>query len=596
MPADGFPAWVRITLRDGAGNPLPGRQVRLVSTLGQVTDGGITDVQGRSFAYVTSNVPGDAELTAFLDASACELALPATTSLTFYDPLAGLIPDLAADAAAPYLADAFSFSPEPIVQGVTTTIRVTLANPNDFPIRVTGSFGIAQQGIGLTFGPLGGLQEVVIPAKSQRTLQVDWVPLISGHYCVVFDYSWTPLNQGLAGFQPQATGGRIQRNLSVFPGSLETQQGKEVLEKADTAFGLVSKAPGASQVAVPKFFLSRWWQWVKETAAEISRQLGGDPPRQDYRTIALPRWITVTLETPGPNLSQARADAMNAVTEGLLDILAYGNAATLSLDRYGGAAAARDLTWSAQQASAVVYYRGKLGQAMIDTANALDAFVQVLEAEGDGQLLITTAEVLAYQDRLRTQGFTAQEIQDARQLGWTDAQIEAFRQAILAADPNALAGDLVQKLREEAQALRRAGTTLVAETNYPTPSGFVRTYAATTPNNLAQVYELQVPVPVRNPGTVTDTLTLRTRPMGLPADWSVSVTPASVTLGPGETVTATVTLVPGGPTAQETTPRVALEAFNAASELIGGVVIDVMVPKQGNFNGQLHIFLPLLQR
>ena len=388
----------------------------------------------------------------------------------------------------------------------------------------------------------------------------------------------------------------MRRNLSVFPGTLEPQQGKESLEKADFAFGVVSKAPGAKHLAPQKFLISKWWQWIKETAAEISRQLGGDPPRQDYRAIAMPEWLSVPLETPGSGLSQARADAMNAVTKGLLDILAYGEAAIVSLDRYGGAAAAGDLTWSAQQASAVIYYRGKIGQAMLDTADALDAFVQVLEAEGDGQLIITLDEVLAYQDRLRTQGFTTEEVQDARQLGWTDAQIEAYRQAILAEDPQRLTGDLVQMLREEAQVLRETGTTLRAEQNYATPAGLRNSDTSAASNNLVQVHRTQAPIRIGNPAAVTDTIRLETRPLGLPLDWSVSVSPASVTLGPGEAITATVTIVPGGPTAQGTVPRVAVEGFNSSDELIGGVVVDVMAPSQGNFDGQLHLFLPLVQR
>ncbi|RMF26275.1 MAG: hypothetical protein D6759_19920, partial [Chloroflexi bacterium] len=597
VPADGFPGWVTITVRDGAGNPLPGEQVLLSSSLGQVTDGGLTDASGRTFAYVTSNTPGEADLIATLNTAAYDVVIPATTKLTFYDPLSGLLPDLAADAAAPYAVEAISISPMPIVQGVSTTFSVKLTNPNDFPIKVTGSFGIAQLGIGLTFGPLGGLQEVEIPAKGEGTVSVVWTPPISGKYCVVFDYSWSPVGQQTSAARAASHSGRMQRNLSVFQGSMGSQRGKESLEKADKAFGWVSKTPGASQVAVPKFFVSRWWQWIKETAAEISRQLGGDPPRQDYRTIAMPEWYSVPLETPGPNLSQARADAMNAVTQGLLDILAYGNAATISLDRYGGAAAAGDLTWSAQQASAVIYYRGKLGQAMLDTADALDAFIQVLETEGDGQLIITAAEVQAYQDRLRNQGFTQEEIQDAQMVGWTDAQLEAYRQAILAEDPASLAGDLVQKLREEAQALREAGTALLAEQNYPAPSttSLRSNQPSAVPNNLVQVYRTQVPIQVGNPGTVTDTIRLQTRPLDLPADWSVTVSPAQVTLGPGEVVTATVTIVPGGPTAQGTVPGVAVEGFNSSDDLIGGVVVDVMVPDQGNFDGKLHVFLPMVQ-
>ena len=596
VPADGFPGWVTITLRDGAGNPMPGYQVNLATTRGQVTDGGLTDASGRTFAYVTSNTPGEAELTATLDGAAFHDALPASTTITFYDPLSGLAPDLAADMAAPYATDAIEITPLPIVQGISTTISVNLTNPNDFPIKVTGSFGIAQLGIGLTFGPLGGIQEVEIPAKSTRTVSVVWAPLISGKYCVVFDYSWSPVSRSSAEAKAVVSGRRIQRNLSVFPGTLEPPRGKEVLEKARIATKRLSLFTPSPHLAIPKAGVNWGLGWHFDTAAEISRQMGGDPPRQDYRAIAMPEWYTIAPATPGPGLSQARADAVNALTEAFLDIIAYGNAALISLDRYGGAAAAGDLTWSAQQASAVIYYRGKVGQAMLDAADAVDDFAQVLENEEGSPLIITAAEVQAYQDRLRTQGWTAEEIQTAYEFGLTDAQIEALRQDILAQDPAQLAGDLLQKLREAAQALREAGATLVAEQNYATPSTPRTRGVSATPNNLVQVYRTQVPIQVGNPATVTDTISLKTRPLGLPKDWSVSVSPASVTLGPGEAITATVTIVPGSPTAQGTTPRVAVEGFNSSDELIGGVVVDVVAPAQGNFDGKLYFFLPVVRR
>ncbi len=595
VPADGFPGWVTITLRDGAGNPMPGYRVNLATNLGHVTDGGLTDASGRTFAYVTSDTPGEAELIATLDGAAYHDALPATTTITFYDPLSGLAPDLAADVAAPYATDAIEITPLPIVQGISTTISVNLTNPNDFPIVVTGTFGIAQLGIGLTFGPLGGIQSVEIPAQSTRTIGIIWTPTVSGKYCVDFNYSWAPTSQAGLASPFSTSGGHMRRNLSVFPGTLEPQHGKEILEKARQATELISYLTPAPHLIIPKGLLRRGLGWMFDIAAGISWQLGGDPPRQDYRAIAMPQWLEVSPVLPSPDVSQARADAVNALTDGILDIQAYGNAALISLDRYGGAAAAGSLTWSAQQASAVIYYRGKVGQAMLDTADAVDDFAQVLENEEGSPLIITVAEVRAYQDRLRTQGWTAEEIQAARELGLTDAQIEALRQDILAQDPVQLAGDLLQKLREAAQALREAGATLVAEQNYASPAGLKSSDTSATPNNLVQVYRTQVPIRVGNPATVTDTISLKTRPLGLPLDWSVSVSPASVTLGPGEAITATVTIVPGGPTAQGTVPRVAVEGFNSSDELIGGVVVDVVAPAQGNFDGQLHVYLPVVQ-
>ena len=82
--ADGHSrVYVTIVLRDGSGNPMPGRTVHLASTLGDVSEGGVTDVTGKSFAYLVSDTAGDTTLTATLAASACESAQPAQALVTF---------------------------------------------------------------------------------------------------------------------------------------------------------------------------------------------------------------------------------------------------------------------------------------------------------------------------------------------------------------------------------------------------------------------------------------------------------------------------------------------------------------------------------
>ncbi|MDO8692314.1 MAG: Ig-like domain-containing protein, partial [Dehalococcoidia bacterium] len=101
VPADGvIRAWVDITLRNGSGQPLPGRTVLLNSTRGAVVDGGVTDIQGQTRAYVTSDTPGDAVLTASLDyETACESASSPSARITFTP--ASDTPDLLPEEAAP---------------------------------------------------------------------------------------------------------------------------------------------------------------------------------------------------------------------------------------------------------------------------------------------------------------------------------------------------------------------------------------------------------------------------------------------------------------------------------------------------------------
>ena len=88
-PADNLTkVYFDITLTDGNGAPLPGRTVKLKSNLGTVTDGGITDITGKTLAYLLSAGTGDALVTATLDAaSACEYAMSPQSKITFTTPL-----------------------------------------------------------------------------------------------------------------------------------------------------------------------------------------------------------------------------------------------------------------------------------------------------------------------------------------------------------------------------------------------------------------------------------------------------------------------------------------------------------------------------
>ena len=603
-PADGISRiYVTVTLRDGTGQALPGRAVRLHSTLGNVTDGGITDVQGQTFAYVRSNTVGEAEITAELDAQAvCESARSAITKVSFTSTTDGA-GDLLPESAAPYLNEGIEIEPMPIVRGVRTVLRARLTNPNNFPILVDALFGFAQSGIGLTFGPVGQVTGQRIAANSTGVIEVVWTPLLSGHYCVQFEYS-SRQDTGSAAHAaapsgPDAPGsGRAQRNLNVYPGPLGSPNKNDSLDKADKAFKAVSKIP-SGPTQIQKALLGRWWNWVKDTARKISQGMGGDPPRQDYQTIATLVRPNIPATQPGGQISAARAAALNAVNDALADVVANGNAAVTSFDRYGGAAAASDLEWSSQQAAAQIFYTRAYGEAMISLADRLDAFMQVLQTEGAQDFLVSADDIRAYQDRLRTQGFTADEINDARQVGLSDAEIEAIRQDTLATDPESVAGSYFAHLADESAKARKLGDTLLNPWDFggglsiSGGAGAIR--VANASNNLARVYETESSIQVGNPLTQTATIVLSVRRVDMPADWLVSMTPMTVTLAPGERTTVTVRIAAGTATVQGTRPRVALEG-SANGQLLGGVVMDVVVPTATFFDGKSRVYLPLLMR
>jgi hypothetical protein len=102
-------------------------------------------------------------------------------------------------------------------------------------------------------------------------------------------------------------------------------------------------------------------------------------------------------------------------------------------------------------------------------------------------------------------------------------------------------------------------------------------------------------VPVGNPLDEAATIDLRARPLDLPADWAVFITPTSATLDPGATMTATVTLIPGTAVVQGAATRVAIEGY-VGDELIGGLVLALGVPQERSFDGKLHLYVPQVER
>jgi hypothetical protein len=595
-PADGVTrVYFDLTLRDGNGMPIAGRTVKLSTNLGNVTDGGVTDLSGHTLAFLTSNGSGDATVSASLDAiSACEGALSPSAKVTFTTPMN--VTDLFPNSPAPYFSTDMSITPLPVISGITATIHATLNNPLSQAITVDVAFEYAQAGVGLTFGPIKNFSGLVVPAKSSLPLEASFVPPISGHYCAQVSYTITAIGARAIHAPLDGGSGLKQFNWDSKPGPPTPPDNKPPLDKADKSFNKISKFP-SGPTQVQKAVVGGWWSWVKKTASKISKSLGGDPPRQDYTTVTQPVFLTFPPVQPGANVSSARAAALNAVSTALLNAEAYANAEDTAFDRYGGASEANNLLWASEQVSEMTYYQQQYGNALSAYADSLDHFVAVLQSESETETAITLADATSYQARLASSGFTAQEIADAHQAGWTDADIEAFRQEIIASDPVDLTGDWLDIYTQEAADMRSISDGLLHPTLF-NPGFHVGGSAGRAPqssgNLMAQIQNSTETIRVSNPLTQSATINLQTRRIDLPADWAVSVSPAQVTLAPGEQITATVTIAAGAPLPQGSLPSVAVEGYSG-SQLLGGVTIQVVVPKYRVFDGKFHQFFPLVR-
>jgi Bacterial Ig-like domain (group 1) len=599
-PADGLARiYFDITLRDGDGNPIPGRTVKLKTSLGTATDGGITDVNGKTLAYLTSTVAGDANVSASLvAASACEAALSPVSEVTFTTPIN--ITELMPDAQAPYFNGDISLSPMPVIVNVPETILAKLTNPLTTSVTVDVEFSFVQSGVGLAFGPIKTINGEVIPAKSSVQLTAGFVPPISGHYCVQVAYSITAVgNRAVKSVNDplQLKPFNFNASQSTTSNSNKNADLSKTRNSLKAVNRFVDKAYDKS-LAVPLAVANAGIEWDLNNAEKISNALNGDPPRQDYTLISQPQLLQLPPTQAGGGITQARADALNAVDSALAQANAYGTAAAIAFDRSGGAAAAGNLDWESTQTGVMLEYNKDFGLALITASEKINDLVLEAASEGVTSVPISVTEVENMQARLAS-GFSAQEISDAHALGLSDADIEAIRQSILSANPEDLAGDVIENMEQISTDFYQLGSELANPTPF-NPGITVTGGAALQPqaalaNTMVQIYDTVSTLQVGNTTNVTATVDLTARRIDLPADWAVQVSPAQVTLGPGEQTTVTVSIIAGAPLPQGSRPRVAVEG-KINGQLIGGVVEEILAPMYRPFDGKLRDYIPLVRR
>jgi len=331
-------------------------------------------------------------------------------------------------------------------------------------------------------------------------------------------------------------------------------------------------------------------------ASIIANALQGDPPRQDYNQLSTPLPLVPAPVQPGGDITPARADALNDLAEALAGVNAAGTAAMIALDRAGGASEAGNLHWASLQQAAVIEYNRVMGTALITAAAAIDNVIGVAASEGITQVLISTTDVISAQQALAS-GFTPDHVAEAASVGLSEADLEAWRQRVLAARPEDLAGDLMPRLlllRDRFLQLSNVLLNPVAfRPGHGVTGGAGQQLAAATNsgNTMVQLYNTTATLQLANPLTTTALIDVQPRRLDLPADWTVSVYPAQVSLEPGEQITVSVTIGAGSPLPQGSQPTVAVEGY-AGSQLLGGVVIQVLAPNYFFFDGALHLYLP----
>ena len=183
--------------------------------------------------------------------------------------------------------------------------------------------------------------------------------------------------------------------------------------------------------------------------------IAADPPDPQFRQLTPLEAREVIDPVSGDRLDIAAADVGTAASsqERLLEAFLH------SLERYQGAAAEGDGDWALIHARAVRNYADALTEQLPMTDAALSTMDYTLSTDQRPFEEVTTAWE-EYRSRVASEGFTPDELREARNLGLTEAEIADLQAAVLETEPSGYTNDDVLSLH---QTIRDRNATLAAD-------------------------------------------------------------------------------------------------------------------------------------
>ena len=178
------------------------------------------------------------------------------------------------------------------------------------------------------------------------------------------------------------------------------------------------------------------------------KALADDPPDSNYTEIAELGSIEnyIALEESNFVITQTNLANNLAQQDAILQAL------TKSIERYEGAKAAGNYTYILLQAKAIKKFADMLVVNYRDAVQVLDAYAREVKRAG-GNKTIYAADVIAFQQRIATSGFTEQEIQNMKDFGMNDTEIESLKEWIIGINTTGLTDFNEYSMIKELQAL-----------------------------------------------------------------------------------------------------------------------------------------------
>jgi hypothetical protein len=202
-------------------------------------------------------------------------------------------------------------------------------------------------------------------------------------------------------------------------------------------------------------------------------QLAQDPADTNFQVIAQPLNPPVPQVTAGAGVTQAEADAFNALFANEAQAIGLTGAITTAINRADGAEAAGSSFWVSQQVQAASGFQSQLSSVLNAQVTLLGNLQQALQSGGIPSVTVTPADVMALQSSVAQNGLPAAVTQNLQQLGADSATIAEIQRLVVVADSNAAAGTFPGNLTNPAlvSALQGLAGALVRPLSSPSGIG-----------------------------------------------------------------------------------------------------------------------------
>jgi len=244
-------------------------------------------------------------------------------------------------------------------------------------------------------------------------------------------------------------------------------------DNAQTGFGLATDPLGTVVDKVnplsPGNMFSRILDFITSNGRKISDALNGDPPDPNYKEFAKVEPFDYRSLKQTPFKDEALNNKANDFADAYLNAYALMKALVSSNDKQGGAREAKDDFWANKQAQAIIYYKKKVGDALMTVCSKWDEFLSALQSQVNGKIVVSQDNLRAYQEKLRTNGFSSEEMAAFRFLKMTDAQIEEAKKDRLSYKVGDQNADFIEQSRNVMKAWKEYGKVYSAFPSIPAP-------------------------------------------------------------------------------------------------------------------------------